>query len=312
MTNIRLTWYSGSDTYLYTLGKELIKRGHKVSICSSSISPALQGKRFLDAGFTLLEGIENKLNLIDINDDFDVIHGQHNFILSEVSRFLPKIPVIFISHGVLPQPEKYPKDVDISRFIGVSEEVVNFQFKDIDESRKEVIRNPIDTDRFYLSQKEVRGKLKILVSSNYFHNEWEGKEVWEAARELNAELEVIGTNGKMLFETERLIKECNIGIGLGRSILEIMSMGKPAIVGDYNGYDGVITPTSYEQIKLCNFSGRTNKEKWDGKKLTAEIKNIFNGDYQLMGRENRELILKNHNIEVIADRFEEIYNQIKV
>lgn len=310
MTNIRLTWYSGSDTYLYTLGKELIKRGHEVSVYAPSISPTLQGKRFIEAGFTLLDDLSNKFNLLEVNNDFDVIHGQHNSSLSEASRIFPNIPTIFISHGVLPEPEKYPRDVNIEKYIGVSEEVVAFQYKDISEDRKEVIRNPIDTERFYYAPKKVGEKLKILVASNYYHSQWDAREIWEAAKILDAEIEVIGTNGKMLFETEKLIKECDIGIGLGRSILEIMSMGKPAIVGDYQGYDGVITPGSYQMIKKCNFSGRTYKEVWDGNKLASEIRKIFEGDYEKMGKDNREIILLNHNIEKIADRFEQIYNEI--
>lgn len=310
MTNIRLTWYSGSDTYLYTLGKELIKRGHEVSVYAPSISSTHQGRRFIEAGFTLLTKLENKYNLLEENTDFDIIHGQHNFALSEARRVFPNTPVIFVSHGVLPEPEKYPKDVDIEKYIGVSEEVVDFQYKDISPDKKEVIRNPIDTERFYYAPKKVGKKIKILIASNYFHNEWEAKEVWKAAKILDAEIEVIGTNGKMLFKTEDLIKDCDIGIGLGRSILEIMSMGKPVIVGDYNGYDGVMTLASYEEIKKNNFSSRRFKEKWDGLKLAVEIKQIFDGDYKLMGKWNREIILQNHDIRNIAGRFEEIYNEI--
>ena len=310
MTNIRLTWYSGSDTYLYTLGKELIKRGHEVSVYAPSISPTLQGKRFIEAGFTLFSELESKFDLLEINTEFDVIHGQHNFALSEAKRIFPEVPAIFVSHGVLPEPEKYPRDVNIEKYIGVSEEVLNYQFKDITEDKKEVVRNPIDTERFYYAPKKLEKKLKILVSSNYYHNEWEAKEVWEAAKILDAEVEVIGTNGKMLFKTEDLIKNCDIGIGLGRSILEMMSMGKPVIVGDYNGYDGVMTPGSYQMIKLSNFSGRAYKETWNGNKLASEIRKIFEGDYIKMGQDNRETILFNHNIKKVADRFEEIYKEI--
>jgi glycosyltransferase involved in cell wall biosynthesis len=310
MTNIRLTWYSGSDTYLYTLGKELMRRGHEVSVYAPSISPTLQGKRFIDAGFTLFSELESKFNLLEVNKDFDVIHGQHNMALSEAKRVFPDVPAIFVSHGVLPQPEKYPKDVNIARYIGVSEEVLAFQYKDISEDKKEVIRNPIDTKRFYYAPKKLGKKLKILIASNYYHNEWKAEEVWQAVKILDAEVEVIGTNGKMMFETEKLIKDCDIGIGLGRSILEIMSMGKPVIVGDYNGYDGVVTPGSYQMIKLSNFSSRAYKEVWDGNKLASEIKKIFAGDYEKMGQDNRELILANHNVTKIADRFEKIYSDI--
>jgi len=312
MTNLRLTWYSGSDTYLYTLAKELISRGHQVSIYSPSISLILQGRRFEEAGITILPKLENTFYQATEEYGFDVIHGQHSRPLSEAHRVFPKLPVIFVSHGVLPEPEKYPKDVDIARYIGVSEEVVNFQYKNIPEKLKEIIRNPIDTERFFYSPKKAGKKIKILIASNYFHNEWDAEEVWKAVKILNAEMDVIGTNGKIMFNTEKIIKNCDLIIGLGRSLLEGMAMGKPAIVGDYNGYDGVITPKSYQEIKKRNFSSRTNKEKWDGNKLAKEIQNIFSGDYTKMGKNNRDIILKNHNIKKIADRFEAIYNEIKV
>lgn len=309
MTNLRLTWYSGSDTYLYTLGKELMKRGHRVGIYSPNISPILQGRRFKEAGFEVIESLEKEVNKVN-NLDFDIIHGQHNIVLSNVHNVLSKVPVIFVSHGVLPEPEKYPRDVLISKYIAVSEEVLEYQFKDIAKEKKEIIRNPIDTDRYYYAPKKVGKNLKILIVSNYYNNEWNGREIWEAAKILNAEIDVIGTNGKMTFETEKIIKDCDIAIGLGRSILEVMSMGKPVIVGDYNGYDGVLTPTNYLKIRKSNFSGRCNKEKWNGKKLADEIAKVFSGDYAKMGKNNRDIILQNHNIKNIADKFEEIYKNI--
>lgn len=312
MTNLRLSWYSGSDTYLYTLGIELMKRGHKISVYSPTISRILQGRRFKEAGFDILENLDLEVHKVNKGKEFDIIHGQHNSVLSAVSSVFTEVPVIFVSHGVLPEPEKYPRDVFIHRHIAVSEEVLNFQFKDIDDSKKEIIRNPIDTQRFYYAPKKVGKRLKILIVSNYYHNQWDAKEVWEASKILNADIDVIGTNGKISFETENIIKNCDIAIGLGRSILEAMSMGKPVIVGDYNGYDGVVTKSSYSGIKKSNFSGRHKKEKWDGERLANEINNIFSGNYKKSGRENRDIILKNHNVKIIADRFEKIYKDIKV
>ncbi len=310
MTNHRLTWYSGSDTYLYTLGKELIKRGHILTVYSPNVSLAMQGKRFIDANFSVVKSLDKDIRKVMDGNDFDIIHGQHNNVLSEVHSVFTKLPAIFVSHGVLPELEKYPRDVDISKYIGVSEEVCEGQFKDIDQSKVEVIRNPIDTDRFHYSFKKPEKRLKILIASNYYHNEWKAQEIWDAVKILDADIEVIGTNGKMMFATEEMIKECDIGIGVGRSILEIMSMGKPAIVGDYAGYDGVITPDKYPKIKLKNFSSRTFKEQWDGERLAREINKIFDGDYEQMGKDNREIIVNYHNVKFIADKFEGIYKEI--
>jgi glycosyltransferase involved in cell wall biosynthesis len=310
MTNLRLSWYSGSDTYLYTLGKELIARGHEVSIYSPNISYVYQGRRFKEAGFKVFDSLETSLNILLKDKEFDVIHGQHNQPVSEVSKLFPKLPVIFVSHGILLAPEKVPKDVLISKYIAVSEEVYEFQFKDIEESRKLIIRNPIDLTRFSYSPKKIGERLKIVVSSNYFHNTWKGEEIWEMSKELNADIVVLGTNGKITFETEKEIKECDLGIGVGRSILEVMAMGKPAIVGDYAGYDGVITPENYGEIRKRNFSSRTNKEQWDGKKLSEEIKKIFSGDYIKMGKKNRDIIAEHHNLKNIADSFEAIYKEV--
>jgi glycosyltransferase involved in cell wall biosynthesis len=312
MTNQRLTWYSGSDTYLYALGTELMNRGHEVSIYSPNVSYVLQGRRFEEAGFKVFDSLETPLDVLLKDKEFDVIHGQHNQPVSEATKLFPKLPVIFVSHGVIPEPEKPPKNAFISKYIGVSEEVVEFQFKDIPEDKKTVIRNPIDLDRFNYSPKKQEGRLKVLISSNYFHNAWTAKEVWEMAKNLNADIFVIGTNGHLSFKPEKLIKDCDVGIGVGRSILEIMAMGKPAIVGDYAGYDGVITPENYDLIKQHNFSSRTNKEIWNGERLTEEIKKIFSGDYEQMGRSNREIIEKNHNLKTITDQFEKLYNEVKL
>lgn len=310
MTNQRLSWYSGSDTYLYTLGKELVKQGHSVSVFSEHISSVLQGRRFEEAGITVLSKLNNSFSVIQKSNDFDVIHGQHNTTVSIASTAFPKVPVIFVSHGVLPKLEKIPRDVDVSKFIAVSEEVFDQQFKDVSSERKLILRNMIDTDRFCYSTKKVGKRLRILVVSNYFHNEWSGKEVWDAAKLLDADVDVIGTNGQLTFNAEDAIRKCDVAIGLGRSILACMSMGKPVIVGDYAGYDGAINRKSYLKIRQTNFSSRANKEQWDGKKLAKEISKIFAGDYIKLGKVNRDIILEHHNAKTIASKFLEIYQSV--
>ncbi len=142
MTNHRLTWYSGSDTYLYTLGKELISRGHIITIYSPNISLALQGRRFLDAGFEVINTLEKDIRKVVGRNDFDVIHGQHNNVLSDVCDIFTELPALFVSHGVLPELEKSLKNVNISKYIGVSEEVSDYQFKNIAKDTERSHKKP--------------------------------------------------------------------------------------------------------------------------------------------------------------------------
>ena len=143
--------YTGVPTYTLTLYNQLVVRGHKVTVyCpeNGQLSSRMEVISSLEfAGWP------------------DVILAQHNTLAREMREKWPDIPMIFISHGILPDLEQPPTDIKIDKYIAVSEEVMlNLMSYDIDAK---IVRNFVDTDRFY-SKEPVRDKPeRLLFISNF-------------------------------------------------------------------------------------------------------------------------------------------------
>jgi hypothetical protein len=87
--------------------------------------------------------------------------------------------------------------------------------------------------------------------------------------------------------------------------LEAMACGRAAIVYDYLGGDGMVTPHNIEEIRKHNFSGRRFKRDYNATDLIQEIKKYR----KFMGEINRQIILKEHNASVASDKIINICNQ---
>jgi O-antigen biosynthesis protein len=286
--------YSGSATYTFTLCRELIKRKHEPFIFSclnEEMASEFErnGIRILDA-----EALSGK--------NFDVIIAQHS-VMAEIARYhLPQIPMIFISHGVLPELEKAPSfDINIQKFICVSEECKeSIISQGIAPENVCILRNMIDTDRFAILR-PINEKLQnALVISN--HNSHEAfKKIRSACKELGIKISFIG-RWKSVFETEKEINKADIVFSLGRGALEAMSCGRAVIIYDYGGGDGIITEKNYSEIGKNNFSGRRYSIEYTTEELTDEIKKYSS----LMSSINRNIILKNYNAKKISEDLENI------
>jgi hypothetical protein len=68
----------------------------------------------------------------------------------EVRRYFPHLPLVFLSHGVLPFLEQNPPiEIGIARYLAVSEEVRdNLIRHGVDEHRVDIFRNIVDSDKF--------------------------------------------------------------------------------------------------------------------------------------------------------------------
>jgi len=319
MTNWRLTWFSGSDTYLFTLGKELLKRGHTVHIFTEHAG--LTARYFENAGIKVFDKLPEKSTWeISPEKEYDVIHGHHHTTMQLVDTRFPNTPKIFVCHGVLPQQETPPNGVIIDKFVAVSEETQKNRLEEEFGVESEILRQPVDLEQFkpLPNFKFHKKKIRIVVISNYFGISYPANEVWEAVKKLDADLNVIGPGGIMTNDPSKYIQNADVVISLGRGIVEAMSCGKPVIVGDYNGYDGaILNEEEYLEIRKNNFSGRNKGIKpeeysdYPGGIIAHEIEHLLDEGLEKIGKANRRLAEKYHDVKKIADRFEEIYLEIK-
>lgn len=135
LTNNHLERLGGSETWTYTMAKELQRRGYQVGI------------------YTKVKGFVSDLlkDLIDDNPkDYDLALINHNSCIGVDAKFK-----IFTSHGTIPGLEKPVEGADV--YVAVSENVADKY------NLKHIIKNPIDTELFKPTR-EIGEKVETILA----------------------------------------------------------------------------------------------------------------------------------------------------
>ncbi len=273
ITNQSLNGYTGSETWIYAMVKELGKN-HDITVMTEHRGP-------------MSDRLECEV----------ITEYKGSYDLAIVNHLYDKLPKdlfkIFTSHSLIYDIEKFP---DCEHKVGVTEAVAR---------GNPVIRNGIDCERFKPTQ--VNKELKnILYLSN---TDYQGglEFIKEACRGYN--LTWIEENR---FDVENLIDKADLVISLGRGALESMACGKNVIYGDLrNNFmtefkgGGMITPDTYEDFKTGKW--QINREVMTVSGLRNEIKK-YNPDH---GDFNRQMILKDFNIIKTSQQYLDIWTHSK-
>ena len=280
ITNYSMKHYSGSETFTYTLGMELKRRGYEVDLFTFE-EGELSSKFFTITPDNYRGRLRDKYNYIFIN------HNNCLEFLKNIKGFK-----VFISHGIYPKLEQ-PKD-GADMYVAISQEVKDhlnkLGYKSV------VINNGIDCDRFR-PKKEIHKKLKNVLS--LCKNEMGHKIVEEACKKLNLNLLYAKEESKI----EDKINKVDLVVSLGRGAYEAMACGRAVLVFDKRGYmnaepkgDGIVDGNARELLKN-NFSGRRYNKRFDADDLVKELKKYK----KEMGKENRKFALKHLNIKKQVD-----------
>jgi hypothetical protein len=216
---------------------------------------------------------------VDLNDT----EPKKQYDLAIINHLDPKLinakKKIYTCHGIIPKLERPREGADV--YVAVSEEVKDFHNCDV------IIRNPIDTERFY-PKKPVNQELKnILVISNN-----------PIDMSIFSGLNVTRIGGdKRVPNPEAYINEADLVISLGRGAYEAMACNRNVLVYDYNGGDGLIDEESYYRFRENNCSGRYNGYKWTQNELTELLKG-YKPHLEL-----RDIIEKEHDPIKIAKEY---------
>lgn len=85
--------FTGSEMYVYELAKNLVAKGHDVTV----LSPYINGQLSILAQ---TRGIKvRSFSNAPVNEKFDIIHCQHQPVVTEVMRVFANIPVICTIHS---------------------------------------------------------------------------------------------------------------------------------------------------------------------------------------------------------------------
>ncbi|MDP3830647.1 MAG: glycosyltransferase, partial [Ignavibacteriaceae bacterium] len=243
--------------------------------------------------------------------EFDLAHVHHNINAIEVRNQFPKLPIVYVSHGVLPFLEQPPLvDLGISKYIAVSEEVYNnLVEKGVNPRLISIIRNPIDEKKFFPEKHINETPKNGLVVSNKISDE-KLEIIQKTCRLLDIDLRIVGgRNGETNQDTLReMIQESDIIFSIGRGVIEAIFSGRAAVVFDYEGGDGMVTPDNILKLMEFNFSGRMSKTQFNVQGLTDEVKKYDRNSINQV----RSIALKYFSSEVIFEKLiTEYWNCIK-
>ena len=268
LTNHHLTDFTGSEVFTFTIADFLKKKGHRVTVLSKYVDNSLR-RYFNRIGVTVVQDIATL-----IGESFDVAHIHHNVMAMEVRRHFKDLPLVFLSHGVIPFLEQNPPvDIGVSRYLAVSEEVhENLIQHGVDSNRLEIFRNIVDSDKFSPRAALSAHPARALILSNKLDPATE-----RTIREACSRLDIVATFAGMRFGVAHqdylpeMINQADIVFTLGRGVIETMMCGRVPIVLDHRGGDGMVTPDNVEHLMKRNFSGRTHRRMYNTDELMREI-----------------------------------------
>lgn len=286
---------TGSELYTFELAKELIKQNCDVTICSTIGNPLSGMAKKLGIklasiqeppGFKLGDGKwllntpngvvpSQPNNLYNIEKiDFDVIHMNHKPVTEHLLKFYPNTPVICTIHSEVLDLEAPVINEQIKKYIAIRPEIKDFlvDVHNIDETKIDVIYNPIDYTRFKPSNDNIKRNNKRIIfvgTIDYLRRNTlldlikttreEGNELWIVGRENGVTMQDLitedgGTVNHVTYHAatpnvEKLIQQCDVtaGVLLGRSTIEGWMCGKNGWIYDIDK-DGRILSKSLNII----------------------------------------------------------------
>ena len=134
----------------------------------------------------------------------------------------------------------------------------------------------------------------------------------EKANIINDELgkKVIFMIGKRTTDINQFAASSTIGIGVSRSILEIMACGKPVILSGNQGYMGIFEKSKFELAYSTNFCFRGSKQV-DYGEVKRDILDIFDmstEDIDNMMQYNMQIVQNYYSKEKMVDDYINLWN----
>lgn len=285
VANHYLKNYGGTESYTYTLIKELVRLKYDVEYFT------------FEKGI-ISDQIENDLGVSYMRKDkYDLILANH---YTCVDYLFTRGFTIQTCHGVYPKLEQPSLYADA--YVSISQEVQThlalLGFNSV------VIYNGIDTDRFYPKNK-INPDVKVVLSLS--HSEEANSLIESVCNELDLKFLKRNKYTNALWNIEDFINEADLVVGLGRSAYEAMSCGRPVVIFDKRKYmdafaDGYITNILGLSL-INNCSGRYFKRVLDKQSLANE----FLKYNQIDGSILRDFIVSNLEIGLITEKYLKYY-----
>jgi glycosyltransferase involved in cell wall biosynthesis len=258
--------FTGSEVYIYELAKNLVKKGHNVSVLSEIGGPLTEmakkqgikvfsfqeppGYKRGDGKWNIQtpNGVEQSKDgmLYKVSEtNFDLIHVQHEPITKFIIQLYPQEEKIATIHSEVIDLEKPVIHESIKKYIAIRPEIKKFieESYDISSDKIEVIYNPVDELRFKPNNKKEKDYVLFVGTIDYLR-ENTIRDLIQYTKDNLLELWLVGENKSEylneivqnphvkwfppIWNTEKYISEARetAGILLGRTTIESWMCGK--------------------------------------------------------------------------------------
>ncbi len=291
VANNHLKNLGGSETFTYTLIKELLEKGFDVEF------------------FTFQEGVVSEKIKNDLGVQFmskksyDLILANHNTCV----RYLNcRGKIIQTCHGIFPKLEQPSKYAD--GYVSISNEVhLSLKEKGYPSA---VIVNGIDCERFKDSN-PINSQLNAVLS--LCQSEEANTMISSACSAVGVNFMSLNKYKNAIWDVQEVINKADLVVGLGRSAYEAMACGRAVVVFDNRSYfksysDGYVTSDLLKNSILNNCSGRFYKKEFSVEDLVLSFKQYKKSDGEFL----RNFALKNLNISIQVSAYLEYAASLEV
>lgn len=282
VANYYLNKIGGTETFTYSMIKELKKKGFEVeyfTFCKGIVSDKIEK----DLGVSFKS-----------RSSYDLILANHNKCVEYLSKDGLTIQTC---HGIFPELEQ--PSIYADGFVSISEEVSNHLIKKGFNSK--IIWNGIDCVRFN-NKASVNKSLKNVLSLS--HSKSANKKITLACESLNLNLTIFNKHINPIWDIENYITKADLVIGLGRSAYDAMACGRAVLIYGERDYansfaDGYLNVSNIKNFIKNNCSGRFSKFKYDVEDIKSQMLKYNYKDGEL----NRNFALENLNIDFQLEQY---------
>ncbi|MCD0468398.1 glycosyltransferase [Flavobacterium sp. JAS] len=301
ITNIHISQYTGTETYVKELAIELINRGHSVEIFTLNMGELAQE--------LIKKGINVTTNLKQLKLIPEIIHAHHNITTLKALNFFKSTPVAYFIHdrtSVFDYPFRHK---NILKYIAVDYNCKeryclenNFKSEDV-----EIVYNWVNTDRFRLKEQINKQPKKALVFSNYLNENNIYPQIKEACKELGVEVEIIGySSGNICLQPEKILHKYDLVFAKAKAAIEAMATGAAVIVCDFRGLGGMVTSSNVKHFRDFNFGMKLMTNIPTKNNLIAEIHKYNSEDTLKVS----QYIIKESNFFSVVTQLENLYEKV--
>ena len=292
------TGYGGTETYTFTVAKELDRLGHDTAIYSPNRGAMSEYARA--QGVPVLSGDQ-------LPKSCDLVLACDAATCHELAgRYLDAV-IVDVVHSAEYLLQAPPQLSDRCQ----ATVVLNDRIRRAVEARAwhppvTRLRQPIDLLRYAELGECQPVPRSVLVNSNYVADA-RAAMIADACRANGLKVTWIGGSGRSTPTPEHAIADADVVIGLGRSVIEAMAAGRAAYVYGIMGGDGWVTPGRYAAMEADGFAGTSSPELLiDRDRMAADL---GNWDTE-MGERNRDLASAHHSSREHAIALVDLVGQI--